>query len=125
MKAFHASDENASLEYWHASHDDAWLLNALTFAKPEDVQLMQHYVLLDDLTFKQYRRVEPSLVMSDLAIWHQSRTGRHARLLGLTPHLTAVLGTFEFLIPRRPVSLQTKSRANLQAWKNSSFKTAP
>jgi crossover junction endodeoxyribonuclease RusA len=24
----------------------------------------------------------------------------------------------EFLIPRRPVSLQTKSRANLQAWKN-------
>jgi crossover junction endodeoxyribonuclease RusA len=26
--------------------------------------------------------------------------------------------TFEFLIPRRPVSLQTKSRANLQAWKN-------
>jgi crossover junction endodeoxyribonuclease RusA len=26
--------------------------------------------------------------------------------------------TFEFLIPRRPVSAQTKSRANLQAWKN-------
>src|SRR5438045_4147358 len=24
---------------------------------------------------------------------------------------------FEFLIPRRPLSLQTKSRANLQAWK--------
>jgi crossover junction endodeoxyribonuclease RusA len=24
----------------------------------------------------------------------------------------------EFLIPRRPVSLQTKNRANLQAWKN-------
>jgi Holliday junction resolvase RusA-like endonuclease len=24
---------------------------------------------------------------------------------------------FEFLIPRRPVSLQTKSRKNLQAWK--------
>jgi crossover junction endodeoxyribonuclease RusA len=24
---------------------------------------------------------------------------------------------FEFLIPRRPVSLQTKNRANLQAWK--------
>lgn len=25
---------------------------------------------------------------------------------------------FEFLIPRRPVSLQTKKRENLQAWKN-------
>ena len=25
---------------------------------------------------------------------------------------------FEFLIPRRPVSLQTKNRKNLQAWKN-------
>ncbi|MCG9884401.1 MAG: RusA family crossover junction endodeoxyribonuclease [Cyanobacteria bacterium] len=25
---------------------------------------------------------------------------------------------FEFLIPRRPVSLQARSRANLQAWKN-------
>lgn len=25
---------------------------------------------------------------------------------------------FEFLIPRRPVSLQTNNRANLQAWKN-------
>ena len=24
----------------------------------------------------------------------------------------------EFLIPRRPVSLQTKNRANLRAWKN-------
>lgn len=25
---------------------------------------------------------------------------------------------FEFLIPKRPVSLQTKNRTNLQAWKN-------
>ncbi|MEH2027928.1 RusA family crossover junction endodeoxyribonuclease [Nostoc sp.] len=25
---------------------------------------------------------------------------------------------FEFIIPRRPVSLQTKKRENLQAWKN-------
>jgi crossover junction endodeoxyribonuclease RusA len=25
---------------------------------------------------------------------------------------------FEFLIPKRPVSLQTKNRKNLQAWKN-------
>jgi len=25
---------------------------------------------------------------------------------------------FEFLIPRRPVSLQTKNRSNLQKWKN-------
>lgn len=25
---------------------------------------------------------------------------------------------FEFLIPKRPVSLQTKNRQNLQAWKN-------
>jgi crossover junction endodeoxyribonuclease RusA len=25
---------------------------------------------------------------------------------------------FEFLIPKRPVSLQARSRANLQAWKN-------
>ncbi|NJM11509.1 MAG: RusA family crossover junction endodeoxyribonuclease [Synechococcaceae cyanobacterium SM1_2_3] len=25
---------------------------------------------------------------------------------------------FEFLIPQRPVSLQTRNRANLQAWKN-------
>lgn len=25
---------------------------------------------------------------------------------------------FEFLIPRRPVSLQTKNRRNLQSWKN-------
>jgi len=25
---------------------------------------------------------------------------------------------FEFLIPKRPVSLQTKNRANLQAWKS-------
>jgi hypothetical protein len=35
MKVFHTSDENASLEHWHASHEDAWLLNALSFAKPE------------------------------------------------------------------------------------------
>jgi hypothetical protein len=27
------------------------------------------------------------------------------------------MAIFEFLIPRRPVSLQTKNRANLQAWK--------
>lgn len=26
--------------------------------------------------------------------------------------------TFEFLIPKRPVSLQTKNRKNLQAWKS-------
>jgi hypothetical protein len=26
--------------------------------------------------------------------------------------------TLEFLIPRRPLSLQTRNRANLQAWKN-------
>jgi crossover junction endodeoxyribonuclease RusA len=25
---------------------------------------------------------------------------------------------FDFLIPKRPVSLQTKNRSNLQAWKN-------
>jgi hypothetical protein len=34
MKAFQTSDENTSLEHWHSSHNNAWLLNALTFAKP-------------------------------------------------------------------------------------------
>lgn len=31
---------------------------------------------------------------------------------------------FEFLIPKRPVSLQTKNRKNLQAWKNFVFSEA-
>lgn len=32
-------------------------------------------------------------------------------------HIEEPMQTFEFLIPKRPVSHQTKSRTNLQAWK--------
>lgn len=32
-------------------------------------------------------------------------------------HIDAPMQTFEFLIPQRPVSLQTRNRSNLQKWK--------
>lgn len=41
MKALRASDGTASLERWRASHSTAWLLNALTFAKPEDASTQE------------------------------------------------------------------------------------
>ena len=37
IKAFHTSDEAVSLEHWHNSHSNSWLLAALTFAKPGEV----------------------------------------------------------------------------------------
>ncbi len=38
IKAFQAGDRQAIFQQWNASHTNAWLLAALTFAKPDDPQ---------------------------------------------------------------------------------------
>jgi hypothetical protein len=48
---------------------------------------------------------------------YQARPANNGEFTSVIDARLATMQTFEFLIPERPVSLQTKSRRKLQAWK--------